>query len=48
MQKFNTLILMLLIASIAHAQEPSDALRFSWANPVGTARSQAIGNALLL
>ena len=45
MQKFNTLILMLLIASIAHAQEPSDALRFSWANPVGTARSQAIGNA---
>src|SRR5215204_5459560 len=31
---------------IAGAQEPADALRFSWTVPSGTARSQAIGGAM--
>lgn len=29
----------------AHAQEPADALRYSWLTPSGTARNQAIGGA---
>ncbi len=34
------------IASILYAQEPADALRFSWTVPGGTARQQAIGGAM--
>ncbi len=46
MQIFNRfLLMMLMISSAVQAQEPGDALRLSWANPIGTARSQAIGNA---
>lgn len=33
-------------ALFAHAQEPADALRFSWTVPSGTARHQAIGGAM--
>ncbi|HEY1113800.1 MAG TPA: aromatic hydrocarbon degradation protein [Chitinophagaceae bacterium] len=33
-------------ALLAHAQEPADALRFSWTVPSGTARHQAIGGAM--
>ncbi|MDQ3551787.1 MAG: aromatic hydrocarbon degradation protein [Bacteroidota bacterium] len=39
--------LFLIISSIsAFAQEPADALRFSWTVPGGTARQQAIGGAM--
>ena len=33
-------------ALLVYAQEPADALRFSWTNPKGTARHQAIGGAM--
>lgn len=36
----------LLIGFALLAQEPSDAIRYSWTQPSGTARSQAIGNAI--
>lgn len=35
-----------LFALIANAQEPDDALRYSWTQPNGTARQQAIGGAM--
>ncbi|MDQ3843322.1 MAG: aromatic hydrocarbon degradation protein [Bacteroidota bacterium] len=36
----------LLSAIVLNAQEPADALRFSWTVPSGTARQQAIGGAM--
>lgn len=45
MNKIIYLALMLLTTS-AGAQEPADALRFSWTIPGGTARQQAIGGAM--
>lgn len=44
--KTRTLLLSFLItATIARAQDPTDALRYSWLTPGGTARSQAVGSA---
>jgi len=36
---------LLLSSSFALAQDPTDALRYSWLTPGGTARSQAVGSA---
>ena len=43
-----TLLAFIIIASVStlSAQEPADALRFSWTVPSGTARQQAIGGAM--
>jgi len=44
--KTRSLFLMLMLtATITRAQDPTDALRYSWLTPGGTARSQAIGSA---
>jgi hypothetical protein len=40
-------ILASMVASLSiHAQEPADALRYSWTTPSGTARQQAVGGAM--
>jgi hypothetical protein len=39
------LSILLLSSSFALAQDPTDALRYSWLTPGGTARSQAVGSA---
>ncbi len=45
--KTRLLLLPFLLLSLAGAaQEPADALRYSWTTPQGTARSTAFGNAL--
>src|SRR5829696_7657011 len=46
MKKVLLFILNSVSATALFAQEPADALRFSWAVPGGTARSQAIGGAM--
>jgi len=46
MKKNLLFILSSLIVFEASAQEPADALRFSWTVPGGTARQQAIGGAM--
>lgn len=46
MKKIWLAFLSFLSAGMVHAQEPADALRFSWSVPGGTARSQAIGGAM--
>jgi hypothetical protein len=47
MKKIFTLFSLLLSFTIMQAQEPADALRYSWLNPGGTARQQAIGGAMV-
>jgi hypothetical protein len=37
---------LICISFKANCQEPTDALRYSWLTPYGTARSMAIGGAL--
>jgi hypothetical protein len=45
--KRNVLAFLTIVSSISlSAQEPADALRFSWTVPSGTARQQAIGGAM--
>lgn len=46
MKKGSLLLCTLLSAAVLRAQEPSDALRYSWYAPGGTARQQAIGGAM--
>jgi hypothetical protein len=46
MKKTLLLFSSCFIAYSLFAQEPADALRFSWATPGGTARQQAIGGAM--
>ncbi len=46
MKKYLLLINGCLLAHCLWAQEPADALRFSWNAPGGTARNQAIGGAM--
>ncbi len=46
MKKLLLLIINSLAAAYLFAQEPADALRFSWTVPGGTARQQAIGGAM--
>lgn len=41
-----SLVLSLFPTSFAQAQDPTDALRWSWTLPSGTARQQAIGGAM--
>src|SRR5687767_307743 len=41
------LVLISIISSLClFAQEPADALRYSWYTPSGTARQQAVGGAM--
>lgn len=46
MKKSLLLISSCIISYTLFAQEPADALRFSWSTPGGTARQQAIGGAM--
>jgi hypothetical protein len=46
MKKILLLFSSCSMASMLFAQEPADALRFSWSTPGGTARQQAIGGAM--
>ncbi|MDQ3683757.1 MAG: aromatic hydrocarbon degradation protein [Bacteroidota bacterium] len=46
MKKFLLLVINCFTAACLFAQEPADALRFSWTVPSGTARQQAIGGAM--
>lgn len=46
MKKIFFIILFIASTVIANAQEPSDALRFSWNAQSGTARQQAVGGAM--
>ena len=46
MKKTLLLFSICCIAASLYAQEPADALRFSWTNTGGTARQQAIGGAM--
>ncbi|MFL5742067.1 MAG: aromatic hydrocarbon degradation protein, partial [Flavisolibacter sp.] len=46
MKKLYFLLLTLVSAAATMAQEPVDALRYSWATPGGTARVQAVGGAM--
>jgi hypothetical protein len=46
MKKLALVLLTIISSSILIAQEPADALRFSWTTPGGTARQQAIGGAM--
>ena len=46
MKKILILSLTILIGSVICAQEPADALRYSWYTPSGTARQQAVGGAM--
>jgi hypothetical protein len=45
MQKMKFTIVILLASIASFAQEPADALRYSYNTPLGTARTQAIGGA---
>jgi hypothetical protein len=45
MKKILSIVLLCMSAALAHAQEPSDALRYSFLTQGGTARNQAIGGA---
>jgi long-subunit fatty acid transport protein len=47
MKRRIVLIGLVLVSSNLFSQEPADALRYSWLTPSGTARSQAIGGALV-
>src|SRR6476661_9141668 len=46
MKKIWLVFLSSVSLCMLHAQEPADALRFSWTTPGGTARQQAIGGAM--
>ncbi len=46
MKKALLLVIKCFTAACLFAQEPADALRFSWTVPSGTARQQAIGGAM--
>ncbi len=46
MKRLILLIINCFTATYLFAQEPADALRFSWTVPSGTARQQAIGGAM--
>ncbi|MER3463445.1 MAG: hypothetical protein C4329_02550 [Chitinophagaceae bacterium] len=46
MKKFLLLFYTLFTITLLKAQEPADALRYSWIVPSGTARQQAIGGAM--
>jgi hypothetical protein len=46
MRKYILFLVSILCAEQLIAQEPADALRFSWTVPSGTARQQAIGGAM--
>jgi len=46
MKKFLLLFINCFTAASLFAQEPADALRFSWTVPSGTARQQAVGGAM--
>src|SRR5689334_979720 len=46
MRKIFTILFGCAYACTLHAQEPADALRYSWYTPGGTARQQAIGGAM--
>src|SRR6476646_6254673 len=46
MKKQGLLLLMIIMVMWVSAQEPADALRYSWTVPGGTARNQAIGGAM--
>ncbi|HZF66118.1 MAG TPA: aromatic hydrocarbon degradation protein [Chitinophagaceae bacterium] len=46
MKRFLLVAFMCLTAALTYAQEPADALRFSWTAPGGTARNQAVGGAM--
>jgi hypothetical protein len=46
MKKISLLIYTLPLAASLQAQEPADALRYSWTTQGGTARQQAIGGAM--
>src|SRR5690242_20616953 len=46
MKKLYFLLLSFVPAAALMAQEPADALRYSWATPGGTARVQAVGGAM--
>ncbi|MEP6584434.1 MAG: aromatic hydrocarbon degradation protein [Ginsengibacter sp.] len=45
MKSIYTIAIFLLAITSAYAQEPADALRYSWLTQSGTARNQAIGGA---
>ncbi len=46
MRKIFFIPAMVLSCHALYAQEPADALRFSWTTPSGTARQQAVGGAM--
>lgn len=46
MKKISISIFSCLLYIISQAQEPADALRYSWTVPSGTARTQAVGGAI--
>lgn len=46
MKKIFFISVMILSCHALFAQEPADALRFSWLTPSGTARQQAVGGAM--
>ena len=45
MKSIYTVAIFLFAIANAYAQEPADALRYSWLTQTGTARNQAIGGA---
>jgi hypothetical protein len=45
-KKYGLAVFSLLAAGTLYAQEPADALRYSWTVTGGTARSQAVGGAM--
>lgn len=45
MQKIRITVALLLTFTASYAQEPADALRYSYITPLGSARTQAIGGA---
>ncbi|MES1215715.1 MAG: aromatic hydrocarbon degradation protein [Bacteroidota bacterium] len=46
MKKIFFIAIVLFCSVKLFAQEPADALRYAWTNPVGTARQQSIGGAM--
>jgi len=46
MRKIFFILASIVSSSYLYAQEPADALRYSWTTPGGTARQQAIGGAM--
>ena len=46
MKYYPVLLCCMLLSFVGNSQEPSDALRFAWTQPNGTARQQAIGGAM--